>query len=768
MMDDSLSYVFFQGVDTTDDDTLARIDMTFEGSNAEKRMVPLDKAAYWNNYYLGHIPDGRPFVPLYTRAVMQDVWPNIDVVYSSNQRGLKYYLVVNPGGEWGAINLKYHGAESLYVDGNDALVIESEIGELVQPQPLAYTMDAYGELTLLGWQPEYDVSGDEVTFTSIGGYSGRLVFEVNWGYVDAVAGGYDVLWSTYYGGSALEGGLEIEIDALDNVYVAGTVNGSNFPTTMGDINVSYAQEDFAAIKFDNNRGLMWATRYGGTEMEFMQGMAPSPTGSMVIVGATRSSGLVAVAVGASYIETSLNTTAALSTPQDGFILELDGTDGHVFWATYYGGDYEGESLEDVIVNNNNEIFVCGTSPSPGGTGGANFNTRNPGGAATVSNTGTGTIIMFNSNREVHWATKYGTSSTVFGNSGFNGIRQNNQGEIFLVGWTDGNDFATIDPGGVYFEGSYQGGIADLFLARWDAGLSPDWATYFGGSDGEFYGKIELSAGGDLLLGCQSGNSNGTGSGDMPLENIPSGTQYGYNDRMDFYLARFTSNLQLNWSSYFGGSMNDVLEGIAINIDNLFYAVGYTNSNDIPTTNLGGGYDQSSFAGSNENGLILRYGDDMLIDWATYFGQSNTVQTTLHGIAARNGRLIVTGTSDDLYLSDPGGVYYDGTYAGFGDITITEFRPETAVSIQSNQANAEGVMIWPNPTSQNLWIGASRGEHFPERVDIELFDLYGKRVLNTSALELPVCVDVSTLPQGTYLVSLSSKSKGKIAGKFVRQ
>ncbi len=761
-MDDTLSYVFFQGVDTSNADTLHRIDMTFNGANAAQKLLPMDKESYWNNYYLGHIPEGRPFVSLHDRLVKQDVWPNIDVVYSSNQRGLKYYIVVHPGGETGAISLEYHGFDALSVDGNDALVIESSIGELVQPQALAYEMDANGELDLLAWQPEYDVTGGEVIFKNFDSWDGDLVIEVNWGYVDALAGG-NWVWTTFFGGSFLESGYKIRIDPNDEIYLAGMTSGTGFPVTQGNSNSNPGMDDFFAIKFGNNRNLLWSTRFGNDQMEHLGDLEPTPSGNLILVGATASQNMFTrKLMTSSYEDNSLNTVTSGVSPLDGFILELASTTGIVEWATYYGGNGNEETLTDLVVTSLDDIFVCGTSPATGGTTQSNFNTFDPGGGEYFSNTGNGILLRFNAQREVTWGTKYGTSNASMSNSGFDNLILNSTGEIFVVEHTDGNDFATIDPGGVYFDNTYNGGLGDLFLMRWGTNLNPNYASYFGSSDNDLFPYLALGPNNELYLGCSSGD--GTSSvGDMPLTNIPGGTQIGTNQGLwDYYLARFTSTFQFDWASYFGGSNFDQLQSINVNSNGDLFVGGITLSTDISTIALSGVHNQANFGGQGNNGVMLHYDINMICDWITYFGKNGALNSSINGLCSKGNRLLITCDSDVLDCVDPGGgAFYDNQHAGYGDVLVAEltfpivvYQPETA--FLSNRK----IQIWPNPSDNKFNINSSEPGGFRLPGGVKVYDLNGRPVYSAPIASLPSSLSLGSLPSGIYTLQIED-SFGKV-------
>jgi hypothetical protein len=189
--DTAVSYVFakLDTASSTSNDTLARVDMKFVNANADLKIRSMDVRSDYENFFLGHIPEGRSLVPNYNKLVSFNVWNNVDMMYASNPMGMKYYFICKVGGGGGSfanIDLKYEGADSVKVDGSGQLVIYTKLGTIVQPKSAAWQLDATGNYIPLGWQFSYDiVATNEVKFTnsSFGIYNPSLpvIIEIDWG-----------------------------------------------------------------------------------------------------------------------------------------------------------------------------------------------------------------------------------------------------------------------------------------------------------------------------------------------------------------------------------------------------------------------------------------------------------------------------------------------------------------------------------------------------------------------------------------------------------
>jgi len=69
------------------------------------------------NFLIGDDPkQWRTDVPLYSRVVYKDLYPGVDMVYSSQARLLKSEFVVAPGADPARIRIAYSGVDGLRVD----------------------------------------------------------------------------------------------------------------------------------------------------------------------------------------------------------------------------------------------------------------------------------------------------------------------------------------------------------------------------------------------------------------------------------------------------------------------------------------------------------------------------------------------------------------------------------------------------------------------------------------------------------------------------
>jgi hypothetical protein len=155
--------------DTTTLDTLLRVDMSYAGTGRGLGVISLEECSEFYNYYLGHVPEGREKVPLYGKLIHAEVFEDIDVEYSSNAAGIKYYFVVKPGGDPADIMLAFSGQDTVTIAQNGDLHIETQLGDILLPQGEAFQIDAQGQELPVNWTPNYQTDWQQVWF-GIGSY----------------------------------------------------------------------------------------------------------------------------------------------------------------------------------------------------------------------------------------------------------------------------------------------------------------------------------------------------------------------------------------------------------------------------------------------------------------------------------------------------------------------------------------------------------------------------------------------------------------------
>src|SRR6185312_11327393 len=140
----------------------------------------------------------------------------------------------------------------------------------------------------------------------------------------------------------------------------------------------------------------------------------------------------------------------------------------------------------------------------------------------------------------------GTSST-----GAYGIAVDSSGNMLIAGYTYASDFPLVNPAQTSLTVT-----PDAFVAKINAaGTALVYSSYLGGSSAEYFSGIAVdSAGAAWVAGY-------TASTDFPMQNALQPTYGGGSD--DAVIAKLSSTGLLLFSSYLGGSGDDIGEGVAV-------------------------------------------------------------------------------------------------------------------------------------------------------------------------------------------------------------
>lgn len=92
-----------------------------------------------SHYLKGSDPhQWRTQIPHYAQVHYQELYPGIDLVYYGNQRQVEFDFIVQPGADPGAIRLAVEGADTLALEAQGDLLVQTGGGEVRLRQPLIY------------------------------------------------------------------------------------------------------------------------------------------------------------------------------------------------------------------------------------------------------------------------------------------------------------------------------------------------------------------------------------------------------------------------------------------------------------------------------------------------------------------------------------------------------------------------------------------------------------------------------------------------------
>ena len=205
--------------------------------------------------------------------------------------------------------------------------------------------------------------------------------------------------------------------------------------------------------------------------------------------------------------------------------------------------------------------------------------------------------------------------------------------VYLAGTTDGSDYPTTSGA---FTPTFGGGTKRIFLSVLDTTLGNQgllYSTYFGGTKSDEPTALTVGANGLIYM------TGWTTSDDFQVGGAYSTTRKGsYDAFISVFDRTKTGNDSLRYSTYFGGSGQDISRTIEVGADGTVYIAGVTYSGDFPTSL--GAYRQF-YSGIGDAFLTrINIGNNDLL-YSTYLGGSDSDQARKI-ILQPDGRVGVSG------------------------------------------------------------------------------------------------------------------------------
>ncbi|MDH7515772.1 MAG: hypothetical protein QHI48_07865, partial [Bacteroidota bacterium] len=598
------------------DVNVERVDIEFVGSNPAIAARGIEPLGWYANFYTAAAPDGVTHLSTYGGAVLENVWPGIDMTIEIAEKGVKYSFVVHPNGRAADIALRYSDNARPVVRETGDLDIPCSLFALHDEAPTCFGKQDAGSYSI---PCSFALEGQTVRFPLEAPSPGKELT------IDPT-----LSWATYVNtpGNDYAGGIDIDND--DNVWSCGSTSGTNFPTTPGTFQYtrSSAPNDGYVIKFTPAGTRLWATYYAGADVT--AGMSSDRNYNMYVTGTT------------SYTAFPVSPGAfqsVKSTSYDGFLVKMlsDGTRG---WATLFGGD-GGDIGIGTTVDGRGNLYLTGQ------TGSTNL-TVTPGAFQTVyGGSNDGFLAKFDSSGRLIWSTYIGSSTSQYGHSCSTDYYDN----VLVIG-TTGSGFPTTS--GV-LQSTFPGGSTSAYIIKFDSAGARQWATYFGSST-TGYG-IRCFGNDALIVGWTSGTIPITSGAFQP--NRPGGD--------DGWFARLNpTGTAVVWSTYFGGNQMDHVTSIKVNPSGTLHVTGCTFSANFPVTS---GAPQTVYAG-NEDRFVAQFSAQGQRCWATFIGGTGQDHCwTSPPIGDRPEHSITIASNADFYV-------IGNTTGGF-PTTPGSFRPNYA-------------------------------------------------------------------------------------------
>jgi hypothetical protein len=289
------------------------------------------------------------------------------------------------------------------------------------------------------------------------------------------ATGSDLLFSTYFGGTSVDYGYGVALDAAGNAYVAGSTASSDLPTKGAFQPALGGQSDgFVAKIAASGSSLLYASFVGGEADEAcVGGVAVDAAGSAYLTGYTRSIGFPLVDPIQPYFGIG----------DDLFVAKVAPSGAALVYSTCLGGEFDDQGLA-IAVDAAGSAYVAGLTKSsvfPGKVAAPRHGEESDAFALKIAADGSAVVYSYVAQ------TTTDEAST--------GIAVDADGRAYVVGYSSSPTFPAVCP--VLRPGS---GVIDAYLQVLDpTGASLVYSTKLGGRSVDAAYGVAVDAAGDAFV-----------------------------------------------------------------------------------------------------------------------------------------------------------------------------------------------------------------------------------------------------------------------------
>ncbi len=382
--------------------------------------------------------------------------------------------------------------------------------------------------------------------------------------------GQNLLYQTILGGTRIDYGYALSVDAAGNATVAGIATSFDYPL-VNPLQASHngGIYDVVMTKLNPFGGIIFSTYLGGNGSDYAERLATDGAGNVYLVGHTGSTNFPTTA--GAYQTSNRGST-------DGYVTKINPNGSAIVWSTYLGGIYADE-VHDIALDGGGNLYLTGFAGSPDFPmvnpyqstyydGEAFVTKMNPQGSALIYSTYLG-----------------GENPPGPGEDNGQGITVDDSGYAYVTGFTQSPNFPTT-PGSFqpFFRGYY-----DAFVTKFTpAGNALVYSTFVGGTLNPPYGDDEAF---DIAVDG-IGQAHITGKTNSPDFPVVRAVQPQKADVYDAFVTKLNaSGSDLVYSTFLGGHFSppngtgeDAGKGILIDVAGNAVIGGGTGSFDFPVAN----------------------------------------------------------------------------------------------------------------------------------------------------------------------------------------
>ena len=642
--------------------------MKLIGANLAAKISGADQQEGKSNYFIGNDPSKwHTDVSNFAQVRYQDAYPGVDLVYYGNRQQLEYDFVVAPGADPRVIALDVaveslsgkRTAAPLQIADNGDLLVPTDSGDVRFHKPVVYQPAISDDIHSIGGDPAEAAVGKSVDGRWVLKGGNQVGFEL---------ASYDasrplvidpaLSYSTYIGGTGTDGAFGVAIDQFGNAYVTGFTSSTNFPTKAPYQKASAGGIDTFALKLNRTgTALVYSTYLGGKGTEYPFGMAVDSLGEAFEVGNTGSANFP---VTAGAFQT---TCVSCSNYPAVFLTKFSAAGNSLLYSTFIGGSGDNRAFGITLDSAKNAYIIGWTTstdfPVTPGAFQTTYVTGSQSSAFVTEMNSTGTALVY---------------STYLGGSvqdvGF-GIALDSSDNTIVTGYTYSPDFPVTT--GAFQTTTTVNGAA--WVTKLNVGGTAEiYSTYLGGTTGTSAGNsIQVNAAGDAYV------TGYTCASDFPVTAGVVQHTFGGDCTSaggDAFVTEVNpAGSALVFSTYLGGSGDDVGFSIGLDQSDNVYITGRSSSTNYPVTqgafqrSMAGGYD-AIYSVLNSTGTSLLY--------STYLGGTAVDVAFVMAVDKLGNSYIIGRTYSTNFPVTPG--VLQATLRGTTNAVVFKFAP--------------GVQAWP--------------------------------------------------------------------------